>query len=84
MSRAGVSNEVAERVLGHAIPGVAGVYNRHDYLDEKRDDLERLDALICRTLDPSNNVVPLRVLAAAKSEYSKIVSKIDHKANYVK
>ena len=35
MSRAGVPGEIAERVLGHAIQGVEGVYNRHDYRDEK-------------------------------------------------
>ena len=35
MSRAGVSSEIAERVLGHAIAGVEGVYNRHQYFDEK-------------------------------------------------
>src|ERR1700730_5823910 len=29
LSRAGVSSEVAERVLGHVIPGIEAVYNRH-------------------------------------------------------
>ncbi len=46
MSRAGVSADVAERVLGHALPGVRGVYDRHEYLAEKRDALERLAALL--------------------------------------
>ena len=37
MSRAGVPRDHAERVLGHVIPGVEGVYDRHAYLeDEKR------------------------------------------------
>ena len=36
MSRAGVQNDIAERVLGHVIAGVRGVYDRHDYLDEKK------------------------------------------------
>ena len=31
---------VLERVLGHAIEGVAGTYNRYSYLDEKRAALE--------------------------------------------
>jgi integrase len=31
MSRAGVRPDVAERVLGHVIAGVAGVYDRHRY-----------------------------------------------------
>jgi integrase len=42
MSRAGVSADIAERVLGHKIPGVRGVYDRHEYATEKRDALERL------------------------------------------
>src|SRR5262249_16381069 len=35
MSRAGVQSEHAERVLGHVIPGIEGIYNRHQYTDEK-------------------------------------------------
>ena len=46
MSRAGVSADVAERVIGHAIPGVRGIYDRHRYEAEKRDALERLAALV--------------------------------------
>jgi integrase len=41
MSRAGVRRDIAERVLGHAIAGVEGVYDRHDYFDEKSE------AMIC-------------------------------------
>lgn len=36
MSRAGVAADIAERVLNHALQGVRRVYDRHDYLDEKR------------------------------------------------
>jgi integrase len=46
MSRAGVSADVAERVLGHKIGGVRGTYDRHDYLPEKRDALKHLAALV--------------------------------------
>jgi integrase len=35
MSRAGVQSEHAERVLGHVIGGVAGIYDRHSYDAEK-------------------------------------------------
>jgi len=42
MSRAGIRSEISERVLGHAIPGVAGVYDQHDYLVQKREALEAL------------------------------------------
>jgi integrase len=46
MSRAGVRPDIAERVLGHAIGGVEGVYDRHAYKDEKAGALKRLAALI--------------------------------------
>lgn len=40
----GCPAEVAESVLGHVLPGVVGVYNRHGYDDERLDWLTRLDA----------------------------------------
>ena len=46
MSRAGVVPDTGERVIGHSIPGVRGVYDRHSYFDEKKDALERLAVLV--------------------------------------
>jgi integrase len=40
----GCPGEVAESVLGHMLPGVVGVYNRHQYDEERLDWLTRLDA----------------------------------------
>jgi integrase len=60
MSRAGVPREIAERVLGHAIRGVEGVYDRHEYRDEKADALARLAALIDSIINPRDNVIPIR------------------------
>jgi integrase len=61
MSRAGVRPDVSERVLGHAMPGVEGTYDRHHYAGEKRDALEKLAALIERILHPlPSNVQSLR------------------------
>ena len=40
MARAGVRPDISERVMGHAIAGVEGVYDRHQYRDEKADALE--------------------------------------------
>ena len=54
MSRAGVEADVAERVLGHKIGGVRGVYDRHDYEAAKRDALERLAGLVAQILDPTD------------------------------
>ena len=53
MSRAGVRPDIAERVLGHAIKGVEGVYDRHEYRDEKADALGQLASLIESILAPS-------------------------------
>ena len=46
MSRAGVTADVGERVIGHVIPGVRGVYDRHSFLEEKKDALARLAELL--------------------------------------
>src|SRR5439155_24763583 len=35
MVRAGVRPDISERVLGHVIAGVEGIYDRHSYIDEK-------------------------------------------------
>lgn len=36
-----IEPHIAERILNHLQPGVAGVYDRHAYLEEKRDALEK-------------------------------------------
>jgi integrase len=48
MARAGVRPDISERVLGHVIRGVEGVYDRHAYESEKADALTKLAALIER------------------------------------
>jgi integrase len=53
MVRAGVRPDISERVLGHTIHGVEGVYDRHSYLDEKRDALERLAAAVEHIVNPA-------------------------------
>jgi integrase len=61
LSRAGVQPDIAERVLGHAIPGVRGVYDRYAFVAEKRAALEALAALIGDIINPPPGVViPLR------------------------
>ena len=52
MARADVSSYVAERVLGHAIVGVEGTYDRHGYDDEKGKALAALAALVERFINP--------------------------------
>jgi integrase len=63
MSRAGVNREHAERVLGHLISGVEGVYDQHRYDVEKTKALKALAGLIEHILKPEPNVMPMRKLA---------------------
>ncbi|EBW6364109.1 site-specific integrase [Salmonella enterica subsp. enterica serovar Oranienburg] len=47
MNEAGVNTWVVEHLLGHAVAGVAGIYNRAQYLTEKEAALEQwLDTLL--------------------------------------
>lgn len=66
MAELGVSNLVVGRVLNHAPAGItATVYNRYEYLDEKRDALERLDRKVMSVVNPAPaNVVRLAERAA--------------------
>jgi hypothetical protein len=59
MSRAGVNSDHAERCLGHTIGGVRGVYDRHEFYDEKKRAFEALAALIARIVNPQKNVVAI-------------------------
>jgi integrase len=65
LARAGVQPRVAERVLGHVVGGVEGVYDQHGYDSEKADALKRLARLITQIVDGDGgkNVVPLRTPA---------------------
>lgn len=61
MQRGGTRPDISERVLGHVIPGVEGVYDRHEYDDEKAAALEALEATIGLILDPpDDNIVEFR------------------------
>ncbi|MDD2603178.1 MAG: tyrosine-type recombinase/integrase [Desulfobacteraceae bacterium] len=44
LAEIGVSDVVAERILGHKLQGVLAIYNRHDYLNEKREALLKWEA----------------------------------------
>lgn len=60
MSRAGIRPDIAERVMGHAIAGVEGVYDRHSYRNEKAHALKALASLIETIVNPpADNVVSL-------------------------
>ena len=53
MARLGIAPHVADKVLNHqagTISGVAAVYQRHDFLAERRDALELWEAHVGRVL----------------------------------
>lgn len=64
LAELGVSDIVAERVLGHKLQGMLAIYNRHDYFVEKRQALERWEARLREILempDEKQNVIPFEV-----------------------
>ena len=61
------STGVAERCLNHKVKGVEGIYNRHDYFDERRAALNKWAELL-KALEEGRqdyNVVPLRAQRSA-------------------
>jgi len=60
MTKAGIVPDHAERALGHVIGGVRGVYDRHEFRDEKAHAFEALAAQVDRILNPQPNVIALR------------------------
>lgn len=66
LSELRVSSDIAEAVLAHVKPGIRGVYDRHEYLDEKRRSLELWAAMLRDIVAPApSNVTPLRARAVA-------------------
>ena len=60
MPRVGVSADVAERVLGHAMEEIRSTYDWHGYADEKADALQRLADLVADIVKPGPKVVAKR------------------------
>ena len=62
LARLGVDHVVAECVLGHRMPGVAGIYARHDYVPEMRAALQRWADHVDRIVsgEALDNVVEMR------------------------
>jgi integrase len=47
MARLNVSTEIRNRLTNHTDQSVDGIYNQHDYLEQKRDALERWNHYLC-------------------------------------
>lgn len=64
LARLGVSVIVAERCLNHALGGLIGVYDQHDYMDERRRALELwAKVLALAEQGERSNVTALRIAA---------------------
>ncbi|MDG4885337.1 site-specific integrase [Mesorhizobium sp. WSM4884] len=64
LAKLGIKQEVTEAILNHKtgkVSGVAAIYNRYDYQDEKRDALEQLAMRIKAII--ANNVIMLKKTA---------------------
>lgn len=66
MSKANVSSHHAERTLGHAIPGVEGTYDRHDYTHEIGIALAKLATLVAEIVNGSPGANVLTFNAAVR------------------
>ena len=59
LSELRVDADVAEAVLAHKKPGIRGVYDRYEFLDEKRHALELWATRLRSITQPQSNVVEL-------------------------
>jgi integrase len=60
MSKADVPSDHAERVMGHALPGLVGTYNTHDFVDQKAAALEALAAEVAGIVGVASPQQPTR------------------------
>jgi hypothetical protein len=72
LTRAGIAPDHAERCLGHVIGGVRGIYDRHQFYDEKRRAFEALATLVERIANPPANVASLDERRAARKGVSQV------------
>lgn len=63
----GVAPHIAERCLNHKIKGIEGIYNRHDYFEERKAALEAWAGLLLQIeRGEADKVVPIRRAVATK------------------
>lgn len=51
LAEIGIPGHVAERCLNHKLKGVEGIYNKHDYFEERREALVRLSEYLSKILN---------------------------------
>jgi len=66
LAAAGVPGHVAERCLNHKLKGVEGIYDRHDYFDERKEALTKVAELV----EPAINGVQSKHLECREQKVS--------------
>jgi hypothetical protein len=56
MAKLEIAPHVIERILNHAIPGVAAIYNQHDYLRERREAITKWSEHVAAIVFPDNTI----------------------------
>jgi integrase len=54
-----VPREVREAILAHVPPGIIGTYDQHQFIDEKREALEKWGAKLAEFVDPAPQPKPV-------------------------
>ena len=66
LGKLGISRFIIARILNHADRTVTGIYDRHEYLDEKRHALDAWATYLANLIAPlGDNVVPMRAAVRA-------------------
>lgn len=52
-----VPGHVAERCLNHKLKGVEGIYDRYDYIDERREALQKISSLLAPLINSSTKAL---------------------------
>jgi integrase len=66
LSTLGVDHFVAERVIGHAMPGVSGVYDVGAHIDQKRAALQRHEDWLLSLVEPREPISNVVQIGAAR------------------
>jgi integrase len=60
LASAGLSSHITKRCLNHKLKCLEGIYDRHDYLSERREALQKIADLLNSTVNDLSNVVPFK------------------------
>lgn len=67
LQRLRIPSDWIEAAQNRRKSGMAGVYQRYEFADEKREALETWGAHVAGLIDPKDNVVPLASVSASKA-----------------